>query len=184
MTMKRILGLGLILLGSAAVRPVLAADLWLHLKVDDHAEGSHVDINLPLALLKTALPAIHDSHRASLRFENADVSLPDLRRIWHDLENSPDATFVTVRHDDERVLIAKQGRELVIRTRGREGRDERVEAKIPLRVVEVLLASKGDDLDLAAAVEALAESGTGDLITVEGDHETVRMWVDRTSGSR
>ena len=47
-----------------------------------------------------------------------------------------------------------------------------------------LLSGSGDELNVQAALEELARSGEGDLLTVTGDDETVRIWVDRSAEGR
>ena len=61
---------------------------------------------------------------------------------------------------------------------------EDVQARIPLTVMAALLSGTGDELDIGAALEALAAEGAGELITVTGDEETVRIWVDAVSEGR
>ena len=56
--------------------------------------------------------------------------------------------------------------------------------KIPLEVVSALLSGKGDEMNVGAAVQALARRGEGELVTVTGDDETVRIWVDSASETR
>ncbi len=51
-------------------------------------------------------------------------------------------------------------------------------------MVDALLQGSGDRFDLAAAIAALARNGEGELVTVNGDHETVRMWVDGDAAAR
>ncbi len=56
---------------------------------------------------------------------------------------------------------------------------ENVEVRVPARVVDALLSGEGDELNLIAAMEALVDEGEGNLVTVTGDDENVRVWVDR-----
>jgi hypothetical protein len=57
---------------------------------------------------------------------------------------------------------------------------EDVHVKMPAAVVEALLSGDEDELDVAAAIRALARHGEGELVTVSGDDETVRIWIDGT----
>ena len=83
-----------------------------------------------------------------------------------------------------RVSVVKRGNYLLIHAVDGDARHERVEVKLPLPVVRALISGGGDRLDVAAALEALVREGQGELVTIDGDHETVRMWVDRDSDSR
>jgi len=171
-----------------AVR-VSAADLWLHIKVNDAKEDSHVNINLPLSMVtKTASMIPSDARRSGrIRINDDDVDVAELRQIWNEVRNRPDATYVTVEERDSKVRIAKRGDYLHIVSQehhGRRGGGENVEMKIPLEVVSALLSGKGDEMNVGAAIQALARRGEGELVTVNGDDETVRIWVDAISETR
>jgi hypothetical protein len=186
-----VMGIALVLMGAAAAEA--KTDLWLHIKVHDGNEDSRVTLNLPLSVVEAATPLIPEEARTAgrLRVDDHDLSVQDLRRIWREVQRQPDATFVTVDEPDGKVRVALSGGYLVIRAadhrtaigNGRHDR-ERVEVRIPVPVVDALLQGGGDRFDLAAAIAALARTGEGELVTVNGDHETVRMWVDGAAESR
>jgi hypothetical protein len=183
-SMRTAMGVALILLGTAAAEA--RADLWLHVKVrESGGDGSRVSISLPLAVVEAAAPLLPAEARtaARLRVGNQDLSVADLRRIWRQVRSAPDATFITVDDASGQVRVARQGASLVIRAvdAGRHG--DRVEVRIPAAVVDALLAGNDQSLDLAGAITALARSGEGELVTVNGDNDTVRMWVDSDAGS-
>ena len=46
-------------------------------------------------------------------------------------------------------------------------------------MVDALLSGEGEELNLMAAMEALVDEGEGQLVTVTGENENVRVWVDR-----
>ncbi|MDM7915090.1 MAG: hypothetical protein QUU85_07465, partial [Candidatus Eisenbacteria bacterium] len=52
-----------------------------------------------------------------------------------------------------------------------------VRIQVRMEVVDALLSGPEDELNLAAAVEAM-QPEHGDLITVDGPDERVRIWVD------
>jgi threonine dehydrogenase-like Zn-dependent dehydrogenase len=109
----------------------------------------------------------------------------DLREIWADLRKHPDATFITVDEADSKVRVAKIAGNLVVRAQDRgAGRDEQVEMKIPGAVVDALLSAPGEQLNVGAALKALAREGEGEIVTVTGDGETVRIWIDDSSESQ
>ena len=175
---KKILGPALIVAALATI-PATAADLWLHVKVDGGRDGEQAMINLPLAMVDRIAPMISDKAHASgrVRIDGSDYSVAELRRIWRELEAGPDATYVTVKERDSKVRIAKSGAYLVVEANDR-AQGEDVQARIPLTVMRALLSGTGDELNLGAALEALAAEGAGELITVTGEDETVRIWVD------
>jgi len=47
-----------------------------------------------------------------------------------------------------------------------------------MRVVDALFSADKDELDLVAALHALAAQGDTDLISVKDEENTVRVWVD------
>ena len=49
---------------------------------------------------------------------------------------------------------------------------------MPLGVVEALLGDGTGGLDLGAALARLSEYDAGDLVTVESDDTSVRIWID------
>lgn len=170
----------LVLSGSAAAD----SDLWLHVSVDG-ARGESVNVNLPITLIEAALPMIPEEHFRHGRLVidgddwggDHDVSVADLRAIWNELKGSPDMTFVTVEDHGDHVKVAKSGPYLLVDIEDEHGEDSRV--RMPMAVVDALLAGDGETLDIRAAVEALAAHGEGELVTVNSDDEQVRVWVDR-----
>jgi len=178
---KKIFGIALLTAG-LAIGPAAAADLWLHLKVDG---GRHHDeqaeINLPLSMVESFAPMLQGKVRGGsrIRLRDRDYDVDELRRIWRQLEDGPDATYVTVNDPDSKVKIAKRGGYLVMTALERDGRDgENVEARIPVSVVGALLSGSGDGLDVGAALRELVRYGEGELMTVVSDEETVRIWID------
>ena len=84
---------------------------------------------------------------------------------------------MTVEEDDEKVRVWKEAGYLMVSVVEHDG--ENVEVRVPARVVDALLSGEGNELDLVAALEALVDEGEGQLVTVTGDDENVRVWVDR-----
>jgi hypothetical protein len=168
---------------------VSATDLWLHVKVHDGKEDSHVTINLPLSMVEKASGLIPSDARNSgkIRLNDKEMDVAELRQLWNEVRNRPDATYVTVDEKDSKVRIAKRGDYLHILTEDRHkkgGGTENVEVKIPMDVVSALLSGQGDQMNVGAAIQALARRGEGELVTVNGDDETVRIWVDAASETR
>jgi len=194
MTWNSVMGIALLLMGAAAAEA--KTDLWLHIKVHDGNDDSRVSINLPLSVVQAATPLIPEEARTAgqLRIDGRDLSVQDLRRIWREVQRQPDAAYVTVDEGHTKVRVARSGGYLLIRAADRNdsedsGRRHAEDAKhvvvrIPVPVVDALLQGGGDRFDLAAAVAALARTGEGELVTVNGGRETVRMWVDGDSEGR
>jgi len=182
---KQILGVALIAAGLAAGRAAAAADLYVHVRVHGD-KGEEVSLNLPVSMVRSLSGMVPDKGAKPGRFRvhDKDYEVADLRRAWRDLQNGPDATYLTVNDPDSKVRIAKRGDYLELRATERNGKRETVEAKVPLPVMAALLSGSGDELNVQAALEELARSGEGELLTVTGDDETVRIWVDRSAEGR
>jgi hypothetical protein len=183
----------LITLALAVIAGPAMADSWLHVRVEDRGpDGEQVEVNIPLTVVEAVLPSItiDDLHKGhfdldDLDLGDADLDGLDLRAILTELRDSPDMNFVTVRSDDESVRVAKEGDYLIVRVEERSANDtENVRVTIPLKVVEALIQNDDNDLDLIAGLRALSEFEGEDLVRVESDDETIRVWIDSSeSGS-
>ena len=181
-SMKILAALAALALGAGVA--VADSNLWLHVKVDgDH--GEKVSINLPLSLVEKAIPMIPDEHFHDGEFVldhdwggDHHLTLSELRELWSELKSSPDMTFVTVEDGDDTVKVSKSGGYLRVHA---DDDRESVEVRIPEAVVDALLSGDGETIDIRAAIEALADHGEGELVTVNGDDEFVRVWIDSTA---
>jgi hypothetical protein len=90
---------------------------------------------------------------------------------------SPDATFAEVETDDERIVFFKDGAYLRVETDARAEGTE-IRARFPIAVLEALVSGAGNELNVAAALQALADHGPGELVTVRDHDATVRVWID------
>ncbi|HEX4955179.1 MAG TPA: hypothetical protein VF017_17450 [Thermoanaerobaculia bacterium] len=160
-----------------------AADpnLWLHVKVHEQTgERARITVNLPLTLVETAAALITDEAQAAgrIRLDHADLDAADLRALIDSLKGSPDMKFITVESDRENVQIAKDRGYLIARVHEQGERPGKVTARIPMPVVEALLSGTGDQFDVRAALVALAAHGEGEIVTVDEQDSTVRVWID------
>lgn len=159
------------------------SDLWLHVRVEEGDGGARVAVNLPLEMIERALPLV-DRHerigRHAVHFDGRHLTWTELRELWAEVRSSPDMTFVTVEEDDESVRVWKEQGYLhvEVRERGWRDRDETVDVRMPLPFVDALLSGPEDEIDLQAAVLALAEHGDTELVTVRDEDDYVRVWVD------
>lgn len=176
---KKIFGMALLMAG-LTLGPAVAADLWLRIEVNGE-KGEEVSMNLPLSMLESMVP---DEFRSSsrLRIDDEDYDIAELRRIWRQLEDSPDTTYLMVNDADSKVRIGKKGDFIVMNVTER-GDGEDVQARIPVTVMGALLSGSGDRLNISAALKELARHGRGELLTVTGRQEKVRIWLDDESGN-
>ena len=186
---RKFLPIALLTLGLGALQAASDTDnLWIHIRVLDAKDG-RVSINLPISVVErmgNVFPAdSSEKGHGRLRFNDEDITVSDLREIWADLRKHPDATFITVDEVDSKVRVAKIAGNLVVRAQDRKsGHDEQVEMKIPGTVVDALLSAPGEQLNVGAALKALAREGEGEIVTVTGDGETVRIWIDALAESQ
>jgi len=174
--MKRILLCWL--LCGIAVPAVGAGERWLHVRIGEDGERTDVRINVPLSVAAGFLSAVDASdwtERAGVD-THGSLDARELREILTALEDAPDSEMITVRDGDDHLHVAKERGFLVVHADERGG--DRVRVRVPLKVIEAAFRGSTDEIDLAAALEALADHGGADLVTIEGDGERVRIWVD------
>jgi hypothetical protein len=181
--------------GKAAQSP--AEEKWLHVSVVSHDDkGENVRVNVPLSLAEKVLAAIRKDklQGGRIKVREFEVHGIDVRAIFQAVKDTRDGEFVTVQSKRENVRVAKEKGYLLVKVEEtrqvevkseKEGekpvireRREKVDVKVPMSVVEALLSAGQDEIDLVAAIRALAAHGDSILVTVEDNRNTVRVWVD------
>ena len=184
-----LIGISLLALGAGTAA---AGGQWIHLRVDDGRDGAHVRINLPLALVERVAEMVpaeaRGRSRGRVRIDDVDFTPAELRALWRSLDEGDNVRIIELEDPDESVHAWRHGGYLHLRVRDasdlRPWDREDVHVKMPAAVVEALLAGDEDELDVAAAIQALARHGEGELVTVTGDDETVRIWIDGSPEGR
>lgn len=146
---------------------------WIHFHVVEHG-GDDVKISLPWAVVRTTFKLVPE---AAVHLEETDASAAELGRHWQALKASG---------EEERVVT--EGEELIRLVRGNDRaqfivedrRSGAVIARIETRtdMVDALLKGGGSDLDLKAALSGLGPETRGELLLVEDQDSTVRIWID------
>jgi hypothetical protein len=153
---------------------------WLHVRVEEDDET--VRVNLPFELIEAVLPLIdvEDFERGRVRidFDDFDADEIDFPAIVDALRDSEEGEYITVEGRYETVRVTKKGEHLLIDVE--DGR-EKVSIDVRLAVVDALFSGDPDELDILAAVQALGDEEECELVTVHGEDETVRVWIDRNS---
>ena len=180
--------LALALVVTIAAGQTTAPDRWLHVRVvNTNAGGETVRVNVPLSLAEKVLPAIkaHRLEKGKLKLNEMNLHDVDIRGVLEAVRDTRDGEFVTVQGSRQDVRVAKQGGYLRVEVRERRDGIEtnQVDIKLPFTVVEALLSGGKDELDIAAAVRALAAHGDSELVSVKEKHNTVRIWVDSKNTS-
>jgi hypothetical protein len=169
---------------------------WLHVRVDNPDDkGEMVRVNVPIALAEILVSSVdHDQlHHGHVNIgHHADLNGVDLRAMLDAVRTAPDGEFVSVKNREQDIHVSKQNGYLLVRVsdsnhKGRKegnregsGDTQEVQVRVPISVVEALVASsKGsDDLDVAAALRALAVHGDTDLVNIKDGRQTVHVWLD------
>ena len=198
---------GAVLAGSGLLPlPTLAqstssSDQWIHVRVESKDEGGEtVRVNVPVEMAIKVLPAIQNQHLhdGKVRICDHQVKDVDLHAMLDAVRSSKDGEYVTVRSGEEDVRVAKSAGYLYVHVveknhpeqadqdsdgkkmhgKSASPRESKVEVKVPMKVVDALLSSGKDELDLVAALHALSASGETELVRVKDDDNTVRVWID------
>src|SRR5262245_21451426 len=179
------------------------SERWLHVRViDTNHKGETVRINVPLAMAEKVLPAINKDrlHNGKVQINRSDIEGVDLKALLEAVRSSKDGEYVTVQSNENDVRVAKQAGYMVVHVteKGLRSSDNksdkseklksekaeksyegnRVDVKVPMKVVEALLSAGKDELDIVAALRALSAHGDTELVSVKSDDSTVRVWLD------
>ena len=157
-------------------------DRWLHVRViRSDAKGEAVRVNVPLELAEKVLPAInHDRlHGGKVKIDCAHMNDVDLRVMVDAIRTAKDGEYVTVQGTENDVRVAKQDNHLIVHVLDKgKSKKSQVEIKVPMKVIDALFSAGKDELDLVAALHALSAAGDTELVSVKGDDNTVRVWLD------
>jgi hypothetical protein len=185
--MIRSICFGLLTLVLASTIALAGGDTkWLHVKVHEKGgDGEMVRVNLPMDLVAKVLPLIEAEgfDRGKVSFDGHELKEVDIRGILEAVKDAEDGEYVTVEGPDENVRVAKKGNRLFVKVEEEGDEPEYVNVEIRMEVVEALLSGEEDELDVLAAVEALAKYGEQELVSVDASDATVRIWVDSRNTS-
>jgi hypothetical protein len=157
------------------------AERWLHVKVEKQGDdGETVKVNVPLSLAEKVLAAVRVDklNGGKLRIEHAKIEGVDLKALLEAVRDLQDNEFVTIEGKRENVRVSKSGGYILVKVREGKELEKTVDVKIPMTVVEALVTDNAKEVDLAAAVRALAQHGDFEFVSVRDGNETVRVWVD------
>jgi len=164
-------------------------DRWLHVRVvSSESKNETVRVNVPLEMAEKVLPAINKDrlHSGKIRFDHSEMDGVDIKAILEVVRSSKDGEYVTVQSNENDVRVAKQAGYLFVHVTekgasakdGKRSEKNRVEVKVPMKVVDALFSGGKDELDLLAALRALSAHGDTELVSVKSDENTVRVWLD------
>ena len=156
------------------------AENWIHVKVENANDEEYVTVNLPLSLMQAAVNMIPQDidDDVNIAIDDLNMSWSELRAFWQEVKKAPEATFVTVQSKDETVKVRKEGDFVYVRTTEASDQGAKVDVQFPLAVVDALLDSPDGTLNFQGAMQALADFGPGNLMSIQDGDETVRIWID------
>lgn len=178
--MKRTLT-SIIAVALLAASPVLAADdtRWLNVHVTEKAEGANIEVHLPLQLVVAVLNSVDVENfhggKIHLDIEDADIDWPQLLAA---VKDSPDGEFVKVDSPDAQVRVSKLGGMLHVDVVETAEENATVKVTVPMAMVDALHFDEDNQVDVAALIGSLDQLPNGDLVTVDADDATVRVWVE------
>ncbi|MBM3320341.1 MAG: hypothetical protein FJY73_06665 [Candidatus Eisenbacteria bacterium] len=157
---------------------------WLHVFVEERGEaGETVRINLPFELVESVLETIRTDEMSGgkIRIEDQEIETEEIRKILRAVREAREGEYISVEGIDEDVRVTKKGDFLLVRAREEvEGSTipETVDIRLHLSVLDALASGEGEELDVLAAIRALGTSGEGEIVVVNEEDSTVRIWID------
>jgi hypothetical protein len=152
---------------------------WIHVEVTEHGQdGAKVKINVPISLARTALEVAPKDvmDEGHVKFDNADFTVADLRKIWKEVRAADDGEFVTVEDHGETVHVSKKAGTIYVNVDGKD--NEKVKVQVPVTLVDALLTGDEETLNVDGAVAELQKMGPGEIVRVEDGEDLVRVWIE------
>jgi ribonuclease HI len=179
---KKVMLLAAVLLATTFAIAAVPAR-YLHVRVSNSATHELVRINVPLTLAEQVIPAInHGKLRAGkVQVGHLTADSVNIRAILDALKTAPEGEFVTMEEPGNNVRVAKERGQLVVHVIDKNSK-QNVNVTIPWDVAEALISdTSADQLNVEAAIKALKNVADTTLVTVTGDAENVRVWIDSHS---
>lgn len=178
MKVQRILTL-VMLVAALGLQTQAASKQWLHVRIDNAKKGGeNVRVNVPLSLAETVLGLVKekDMSAGKIRIEDKNITVEDLRKIWDAVKAEGNAEFVTVQTQEMNLRVAIEGAYLLVRTD--ETSASQVQVTLPTKVVDALLSGTENELDLLAAIRALQETESKEIVSIQDKETSVKVWID------
>ena len=156
-----------------------AATPWVHIRVEEQDKPSKVSVNLPLSVVQAALrssPETLGKHGRVQLGRHEEMSVADFRRLWTELKGAGDADLVTVEEEGQSIRVGRRGEIVEVRVEKPKGTAQ-AHVQVPVGLVDALLSSEGDELNIEAAIAEL-EKRRGDIVQVDDENGSVRIWID------
>ncbi len=185
--MKKVSMLIVLVLVAMVAAPLAAGgDRWINVHVQESHDNTNVEVRLPMAMLAVALDCVETEQlkNGKLKLDFHDTKI-DFKKLWQELRKYDNTDFVKVKSDKEQVFVSRQGDLFLIKVYDRIGKDgnpdkahTKVTVKLPVKLVDALMMSDDNEIDLKAFLNQLSEIPSGDLVEVQEKDTHVRIWID------
>lgn len=179
--MKRILTALAILSFSVLTAAGAQPAKWLHISVISPDEGGQtVRVNVPIDLAESVLPAINNGNMHDGKVKICgDMNGVDVAKLLDAVRNAPDNQYVYVDNAEQNVRVSKEDGNLVIKVTPKKGSGQRVDVRVPLKVVAAMFTgAKDNEIDVLAGIRALRDMGDVEIVTVNDGEQKVHIWTD------
>ncbi len=152
---------------------------WLNVHVTEAAEGTNVQVHLPLSLILAVINSVEveNFHGGKVDLEISDVEI-DWPQLLAAVQQAPDGEFVKVTSDDANVQVTKRDGTLYVTVVETEEANATVNVTLPMSIIDSLHIDEDNQIDIAALLNGLDQLPNGDLVTVQSDEANVRVWVE------
>ena len=134
-------------------------------------EGSHVNVRLPLNLINAFEETVRDAIE-EVDFEGHEINV---RQIWETLKEAGPTDFIEINDAKGSVRVSTTGSQILISADG-EYRDK-VSMTIPYELCDAKKKKK-ENLDFNRIVAILESMAGRDLVMVNSEDATVRIWIE------
>lgn len=152
---------------------------WINVHVSDPAEETDVQIHLPFSLISAAVQSVKteefDQGKVKLHLEDTEI---DIVSLLQEIKKAPDGDYVKVEDKDANVIITKKAGTIFINVTEKSGEKAKVKVKIPETLLDAVKIDENNQLDIAAMLSALENVASGDLLTVDADGTSIRIWIE------
>lgn len=163
----------------AAFAPAIAAERWVHIHVDETgADGARVRIQLPLSVVRAALPHVEADglEGGRLRLSDDAVDPGDLAAARVALRDALDGKVVEVGDPDRPFRLERSGGWIILA--GTEPDGGRIRLQVPSSVARDVLRDLPGKIDLLAILGGIEEAGDAEIASIEDGDTSVRIWID------
>jgi len=152
---------------------------WINIHVVEQEEQVNVQLHLPLSIVDAAVKAIDTKEmhlgKVKLPMKETDV---DFVSLFKEIKKAPDGDYVKVDSKEAYVIVAKKKGMIFINVDEKEGKKAKVEIKVPDAILDAITIDENNELDISNIFSVLQTYSAGDLVTVQADGTSVRIWIE------